>query len=192
MYSRLKVSLFKVSLVLSGVVLLVGLATAGMALWVKDRIRTTDYCAGCHVIRPYYDTWKLSTFTAHTHAAAGVVCQDCHRRTVGEQLREFVSNVTRSHQFPLNDYHVNSKVCFRCHGSYQVLADLTKNLIGPDGFPLGRNPHHSHWGALDCAVCHKMHSASVDFCSKCHGLPVKGPAWADMASLLLRTPRQPE
>jgi hypothetical protein len=153
-------------------------AGAGTA-WLKDRIQTTEYCANCHVIAPYYDTWKSSTFTAYTHAAVGLVCQDCHTRTLRDGLRELASNVTHSYQLPLKDHNVSPDVeCFRCHVSYEYLAGLTKDLRGPDGFSLGRNPHDSHWGPLECSVCHKMHKPSVDFCSECHGFPASGAAWS--------------
>jgi hypothetical protein len=176
----------KFVLVLAAVVLIGGVATVGgTAAWLKGRVRTTDYCAGCHVIAPYYDTWKSSLFTAHAHAAVGIVCQDCHQRTVRDGLREIVSNVSR--ESPSGDYRVSPKICLGCHVSYRHLAGLTGNLRGPDGFALGRNPHHSHWGSLDCGICHKMHKPSVDLCSKCHGFPIKAPAWTG-ASQPTRTP----
>jgi len=30
------------------------------------------------------------------------------------------------------------------------------------------NPHQSHNGELDCAVCHHMHKASEKYCIQCH------------------------
>lgn len=185
MFSRLKLVL-----VLSAVLLLAGLATAGgTAVWLRGRIRTTDYCAGCHVIAPYYNSWKSSVFTAHTHAVAGVACQDCHRRTVRDGMRELVTNGAR--QSLPGDYRVSPQICFGCHVSYRHLAGLTSNLKGPDGFALGRNPHHSHWGSLDCGICHKMHRPSVDLCARCHGFPVGGPAWSNTAPPIVRTSGEP-
>ena len=170
---------------LAAFMVVIGIAGGG-TLWLKGRIQTTGYCASCHVIAPYYTSWNSSDFLAHTHAKLGIVCQDCHARTIRAALKEVVSNVTHRYQVPLKNHRVRPEECLRCHGSYESLADLTKNLKGPDGFPLGRNPHASHWGPLDCGICHKMHKASVDFCSECHSLPATGPAWT--TSMLTQMP----
>ena len=77
----------KIALVaLAAVLVAVIVAAGGATVWLKDRLQTTDYCADCHVIVPYYNTWKSSAFTAHTHAGAGIVCQDCHPRTMRDGL----------------------------------------------------------------------------------------------------------
>lgn len=164
-------------LALVAVVAIAAAAGTGMT-WLKGRIQTTDYCANCHVVAPYYDSWKASALPAHTHAQVGLVCQDCHSRTVRDGLRELAVTVARSYEIPLKEHPVRPEAqCFRCHVGYEFLAGLTSDLKGPDGLPLGRNPHDSHWGPLECGICHKMHRASVDFCSNCHGLPFTGPAW---------------
>lgn len=153
-------------------------AAGGATLYLKDRIHSTEYCASCHVIAPYYETWKSSDFTAHVHAKVNVACQDCHQRSVRDGLRELASVATGLYELPLKDRSVNRDTCLRCHGSDEVLAARTQQLIGPDGFALGRNPHDSHWGPLECAVCHRMHRPSQDFCSNCHRFPASGPAWS--------------
>lgn len=162
-------------------VLAVAIASAGGGgVWLKGRIQTTGYCANCHVIAPYYNSWKSSAFLASTHERAGAVCQDCHTRTLQAAVTELAKAVTGSYEAPLKEHRVRPEDCLRCHGKYQDLAALTKDLKGPDGFSLGRNPHDSHWGPLDCGICHKMHRASVDFCAKCHGFPVTGPGWVNL------------
>ena len=171
--------ILKIALVaLTTVVAAVAAAAGGGTLWLHDRLKTTEYCASCHVVAPYYNTWKASDFTAHAHAKAGIACQDCHARSARDGLRELVVNVARSDQLPIENHKVRAEECLRCHGSHEILASRTKSLIGPDGFALGRNPHDSHWGPLDCGICHNMHKPSVDLCSKCHGSPPSGAAWA--------------
>jgi cytochrome c3-like protein len=165
---------WKIALVV--LVVVIG-AAGGGRVWLNGRIQTTEYCASCHVIAPYYNSWKSAGFLANTHAQAKIVCQDCHTRTVKAAMTELVSNVTHSYEVPLKDHRVRPEDCLRCHGSYEYLGELTKDLKGPDGYSLGRNPHDSHWGRLDCGICHKMHKASVDFCSACHGFPITGPGW---------------
>lgn len=163
---------------LTVIVAAVAAAAGGGTLWLHDQLKTNEYCASCHIIAPYYNTWKASDFTAHTHAKAGIACQDCHPRTTRDGLRELVVNATHSSQLPIKDHKVRAEECLRCHGSHEILASRTSSLIGPDGFTLGRNPHDSHWGPLDCGICHNMHQPSVDFCAKCHGSPATGAAWA--------------
>lgn len=156
--------------------ILIGLVSGGV-IWLKGEIRDPSYCASCHIMQPYYSSWKSSVFPAHTHAQAGLVCQDCHGMTIGSAIRQIFDNVTGHYEIPLKEPKVSVEACFRCHTSYPNLAQLTKDLKGPDGFPLGRNPHNSHWGAIECGTCHKMHRISRDWCSECHGLRRTGPAW---------------
>lgn len=157
---------------------LVAAAALGATLWVRDRVSTTEYCAGCHVVARYYETWDASAFTAHAHRQAGIACRDCHPRSTKDALRELAVNAVRGVDRPIEEHKVQAAECLRCHGSHETLASRTNSLIGPDGYALGRNPHDSHWGPLDCGVCHKMHKPSVDFCSNCHGAPASGAAWA--------------
>jgi cytochrome c nitrite reductase small subunit len=159
------------------VLAIVIVAIAAGAMHVKTRAQTTDYCAGCHVIAPYYNTWKSSPYLAHSHEELGIVCQDCHTRTARAALIELMRNATRSYEIPLKEHRVHPEECLRCHASYTALASRTRNLKGPDGFALGRNPHDSHWGQLDCGICHKMHRASVDLCAGCHGFADTKSAW---------------
>jgi cytochrome c nitrite reductase small subunit len=162
------------------VIIFVVVAAAG-TLHIKSQVQTTDYCAGCHVIAPYYDSWKSSPYLAHTHQELGLVCQDCHTRTARAGVTELVKYTTHNYEIPLKDHRVRPEECLRCHGSYAALATRTKNLKGPEGFPLGRNPHDSHWGQIDCGICHKMHKASVDLCAGCHGFPDTKPGWGTPA-----------
>jgi cytochrome c nitrite reductase small subunit len=149
------------------------------AVWLKRQIQKPDYCSRCHIMAPYYNAWKSSVFPAHTHAQLGMACRDCHEVTMGSAIRDIVSNVTHRYQIPLKEHKVHVDACFRCHSSYAKLAELTKNLKAPDGFPLGRNPHNSHWGPLECGTCHKMHRSSRDWCSECHGLRRTSAAWKE-------------
>lgn len=161
---------------LAALVLIIGVGTLGV-MRVKHNIQTTEYCAGCHVIAPYYDSWNSSAFLANTHKNAGLTCQNCHTRTVKDGIRELVSYATHSYDLPLKDHRVRPEDCEQCHGSYENLAEATKDLPGPNGVWLGRNPHDSHWGKIDCGICHKMHKPSVDLCADCHKFPATGPAW---------------
>jgi Cytochrome c3 len=174
----------KIALAVVAVIVVAAAAAAGGGtFWLHDRLKTTEYCSTCHVIAPYYDSWKDSDFTAHAHEKAGIPCQACHTRSTGDGLRELFVNATRTQELPVRDHKVRAEECLRCHGSNEYLASLTTELIGPDGFALGRNPHDSHWGPLDCGICHKMHKPSVDFCSNCHGSPESDAGWVPPVSI---------
>jgi hypothetical protein len=162
---------------LFAIVAAVAAAAGRGTLWLQERLHTTEYCATCHVMARYHETWKSSDLTAHAHAKIGVTCQDCHPRTTGDGLRELAINVIRSKESRIDNHKARAEECLRCHGSHEILASRTRSLSGPDGYALGRNPHASHWGPLDCGICHKMHEPSVDFCSKCHGAAAPGAAW---------------
>ena len=209
---------------LAVLVVIVGVAVAG-TIPLKRYMQTAEFCANCHVQVPYYNSWKSSLFSAHTHAQMSLDCQDCyaknasaamahtrdkanldcqecntqtvraalelthaqmnltckdcHTQSTLASVAELVNQVFHNYQIPLKDHGVRPEECLRCHVSYAYLADRTKDLKGPDGFPLGRNPHDSHWGQLDCGICHKMHKTSIDYCAECHGLPATGPEYQD-------------
>lgn len=153
-------------------------AAIGGAMWLQRRIQTTQYCSSCHIMAPYYDSWKSADFLANQHGQAAITCQACHRYTMKSAVTELVSNLMHTYKIPLKDHRARPEDCLSCHGTYAELAQSTTDLKGSDGHPLGRNPHNSHWGKLDCGICHKMHKASVDYCSKCHGVPVTAPGWS--------------
>lgn len=87
-------------------------------------------------------------FLIDKHLAAGLNCASCHQESPPSKPVEMAT-------------------CFKCHGSYDQLADKTD---------LGQvNPHASHQGALPCESCHRVHSASVNFCAQCHSFDFKVP-----------------
>lgn len=82
--------------------------------------------------------------TARLHQQKGVGCAGCH----GAAKRPAPAATDR---------------CLACHGPYQGLVEKTSGLK-----PL--NPHDSpHWGAdIECAVCHRQHEQTVNWCAHCH------------------------
>lgn len=78
---------------------------------------------------------------ADRHTALGLECTDCH---AGGKFGE-----------------VPMEKCLECHGPYEKLAELTKD-VGD------MNPHDSHYIDLDCNLCHHGHKADESFCATCH------------------------
>lgn len=154
---------------------IVGLATlAAMGtVWVKDSRKNPEYCAMCHE-DPHYESWAGddSVLLAHDHAQMGVSCQTCHGRTVGESLGEWRDYFV-GYEVPLRQRKMSMDFCFRCHGSYEEIIPPT----APEVLGAERNPHDSHFGQLECNVCHNMHRESVDYCAGCHPPVTDDPGW---------------
>lgn len=93
----------------------------------------TDSVKGSETVKP-----PLSKHIKY----AELTCTDCHLTTTPKRL--------------------TTEQCLSCHGSFEEVAEATKNL-DPD-------PHNSpHYGPeLDCDLCHQEHSVSDNFCAQCH------------------------
>src|SRR5262245_21341802 len=107
MRRALKLTLISLA-ILAGVVAAAG---AGASVWVKHQQQKPEYCAGCHVIAPYHETWKSSDYTAHAHQKLGLVCQDCHTRDVKDGLREIARTLTHTYEVPLKDSPATPEKC---------------------------------------------------------------------------------
>jgi len=156
--------------VLLGVVLIGGVGAVG--LWKYHE--QPQFCATCHIMDPYLESWQDSDLGAHAHAAQDVACLDCHEPTVQQQVDELVVYVQGDFEVPLEERQFGTPFCFDCHvpnehTSYEEVIQLTADLE--------LNPHDSHLGQMDCEICHKTHRASEDYCAECHGPVATGPGW---------------
>ena len=142
--------------VLLGIVVVGGVGAVG--LWQYHE--QPQFCATCHIMDPYLESWQASDLGAHAHAAGDVACLDCHEPTVQQQVDELVVYVQGDFDVPLAQIRYPMAECLECHEDYPTLAELTS---GSDF-----NPHDSHWGELECGTCHQMHRESVDYCDQCH------------------------
>ena len=130
-------------------------------------------CGTCHVIQPYVDSYYESDFLDNAHAQAEdpVNCKRCHKYTIPEIVAELVTFIIGDYELPLRARKFPQENCFvGCHGSYEEIILLTKT---EQEF----NRHESHFGQVDCWVCHKMHRAQEDYCTKCHSALELGPGW---------------
>jgi hypothetical protein len=89
----------------------------------------------------YYGSWADSKYLDHKHALRKVTCANCHGKA-----------------FP--DRRPSMDQCINCHGNYDEIAELTKDL--------NPNPHMSHFPDLRCTLCHKGHLPSELYCNQCH------------------------
>jgi hypothetical protein len=161
-----------VSIAVVAVIAVVG----GISLW--DYHEKPEFCSTfCHIMEPYVETWEDSTYGAHVHEEAGDTCLDCHEPTIGEQVKEVVTFVTKQYEEPLEIQHFPEEFCLKCHehGSLEELKERTKDYV-----ILGEvhNPHDPHPGVdesvvkhFECWTCHKMHqkSGGTEYCfTVCH------------------------
>lgn len=147
---------------------IVVLMIAGVGLW--EYHKQPQFCGICHIMKPYLESWHESDFGAHAHAQAGITCLECHESNIGQQVQELTKYITGNYQNPLKERKLGTKEwCLRCHGSYEELAKLTGDRT--------RNPHDSHYGKMECRICHRMHRESVDYCAQCHEPVAIGAGW---------------
>jgi hypothetical protein len=150
-----------------------GVIAAEKRLYQKD----PQSCAKCHLIEPYVESWKNSDFLDHKHEQSGVACLECHQVTVQQEKKHLAKFNKKAYKVPLEEREYSNDLCFRCHGSYKEIIERTKDYKGKG---LSRNPHESHYGEIDCNLCHKAHRASIDYCSQCHPPVVNKPGWKTM------------
>jgi len=157
--------------VLLGVVVIGG--TGAVAFW--EYHERPQFCATCHIMEPYLESWVSSDYGAYGHAVENVACLDCHVPTVQQQVDELVVYLKGDFAVPLEQRDFGDDFCFQCHlpnehASEEQVIQLTA----------GRevNPHDSHLvGEMDCETCHKMHGTSEDYCAGCHGSLSAGRGW---------------
>lgn len=148
------------------VVVIIG---AGVAGW--EYHKKPQFCATmCHLMEPYEQSWSSSDFEVRAHAEDGIVCLDCHEPTIKQQIEEVIAYVSKDFDDPLRERKLPMETCLSCkeHGTYQEMVEVTQPLEEE----WGRNPHNSHWGEMECSLCHNMHRPSVNYCASCHQVPM--------------------
>ncbi|MGA9347940.1 MAG: cytochrome c3 family protein [Anaerolineae bacterium] len=162
--------------------LIVGIAAvviiiAGVALWKYHE--QPQFCAICHIMQPYLESWESSPFLAQAHAEDNITCLECHEPTIQQQVDELKAYVQGDFEVPLEERKFPMEFCFGCHEpnehtSYEEVIQRTEGLE--------LNPHGSHIGEMECRICHKAHRASEDYCAQCHGPVATGLGWTTEVS----------
>ncbi|HEY3423222.1 MAG TPA: cytochrome c3 family protein [Negativicutes bacterium] len=147
--------------VLLPLLLLLLVAVAGFAAMEKASDKPA-FCANCHNMQSYYDSWHEGNLLAKKHADAKVNCHDCHEPSFTQQADEGIKYVTGNFETPLKKREFPKEFCLKCHDYEQVKA---KTNFGKS------NPHDSHNGEQDCNKCHNMHQQSKIQCAECHTFP---------------------
>jgi cytochrome c nitrite reductase small subunit len=159
--------------------ILIGVLLAALALGGAVAIPLTNhpsFCAGCHTIRPSYDSWKQSSHKE-------VTCVDCHVRPglsgfiqdkvlagLGDVAITFFGTPTEPHNL---EAHVDSSMCLGCHRAILRVTEVSSRDLPPPVKEVGLiMSHREHMKAFEersrgegCTTCH----ARV-----VHGRPIKG------------------
>jgi len=148
----------------------------GVALW--NYHEQPQFCAICHIMQPYLESWESPPLLAYAHAEENVTCLECHEPTIQQQMDEGIKFVTKDYENPLQEREFDQEWCLRCHehGSYEELIQRTEELE--------LNPHESHYGEMECSICHKVHRASEDYCAHCHDPVATGTGWITATQVL--------
>ncbi|SDE57017.1 cytochrome c3 family protein [Sporomusa acidovorans] len=117
------------------------------------------FCANCHNMQPYYDSWSNSNLLAKKHADAKVNCHDCHEPSFSQQAEEGFKYVTGDFEEPMQQQKFPKEMCLKCHDYEKVKAKTSSDKY---------NPHDSHNGEQECYTCHSMHRQSTVQCAQCH------------------------
>ena len=146
------------------------------------------------------DATEASSMLAYQHAnLAGTTCMGCHVPTLSEQVGEGMAWLS-------GDYYITGT---NANGDALIetrsLSDLTEargvaktefcqndtchadtpdreSLIAKTEYLGTYNPHLMRHGEVDCGMCHKGHSQSVNVCTECHASAPVPDGWLDMAS----------
>lgn len=133
---------------------------AGVSIALTQMSKNPAFCASCHIIQPYYQSWKSSNLLANKHAEKGVECLDCHHQGYAEKVQEGLKFITGNYESPLKEREFSREECLKCHEDFDKVIAATD--FGSS------NPHDAHFADLECNLCHKMHRKSEVYCAQCH------------------------
>ena len=138
----------------------IGVALASMAI-LHQSDTNPQFCATCHNMEPYVESYLTGNTMDSVHAKAGVQCKECHSDyDVPAEIKSGINFITGNYDKSMPQRKFGDEVCNQCHISMEYMAAQTDYLR--------RNPHASHWPDLKCRSCHISHDEQVDYCSQCH------------------------
>ncbi|MCC6615103.1 MAG: cytochrome c3 family protein [Anaerolineae bacterium] len=161
---RKKRNWLKISLIANAVLLIAVGAYAATAAVVHQSDTNPNFCASCHVMQSKVTSYYTSGNLDNAHAAAGVMCKDCHDYPLDAEIAAGVNYVTGNYvrdengELPQRDF--GDEICTQCHISLEHVALSTDFLF--------RNPHGTEMGVFTCNTCHISHGEQIDYCSECH------------------------
>jgi hypothetical protein len=142
-----------------GVVVLIAAYFGGMAV-IHESDTNPQFCATCHNMERYVDSYLTGTTLDAVHGEANVQCKDCHDYPLKAEIESGIKYVTGNYDKSMPRRKFGAEMCTQCHISMAYQANKTDHLV--------RNPHASHYPDMRCTNCHISHGEQVDYCSQCH------------------------
>lgn len=161
------------------VLVLIGVGGMGVMANNKDK---PEFCASCHNMQSYYDSWHDSNLLAKKHADANIDCHTCHQASMKQEITEGILYVTGTFENPMSKRKFPNEMCTTCHNDMEKIK--AKTVFEHKGEKI--NPHDSHAGEQNCNECHSMHRQSTVMCSECHIQP-----WMNKLPADWKTPETP-
>lgn len=128
---------------------------------------------------------NTSSMLAVTHRLEGATCLSCHKPTMSQQINEGIAWITGGYEFPLEERSLTDlTAALGTEPESFCMNDECHNLFDREGLVkmtsyMEYNPHSDQMGAyFECSNCHKAHTASVNFCAKCHPEAETPAGWA--------------
>jgi len=152
---------FKFS-VIANIILIagVGIALASMAV-LHQSDTNPQFCATCHNMERYVESYLTSNTMDNVHAQANVQCKQCHSDyDIPAEIKSGINFIIGNYDKEMPQRRFGDEICTQCHISMEYMAQQTDYLR--------RNPHASHWPDLKCRSCHISHGEQIDYCSQCH------------------------
>ncbi len=125
-----------------------------------------SFCAGCHIIKPYYESWNEGVLLDAKHARHDITCLKCHQRSIPDKMQEGLNFIMENYTLPVQSATVGRDFCLECH-SGEGPGNGWDDIKVASNFKNG-NPHDSHEGEQRCTLCHNMHQPSQVRCLQCH------------------------
>jgi nitrate/TMAO reductase-like tetraheme cytochrome c subunit len=156
-----KFNWFKFSII-ANIALVVGIGIALSSMAILHQSDTNPkFCATCHNMERYVESYLTSNTMDNVHFQAGVQCKECHNDyDIPAEIESGIKFITGNYDQDMPQRKFGDEVCNQCHISMEYMAAQTDYLR--------RNPHASHWPDLKCRSCHISHGEQIDYCSQCH------------------------
>lgn len=146
----------KKTLVIIAVLILMSAGGGAVAVKASD---APVFCASCHLMKPYYESWHQGNLLAQKHAEQDVDCHDCHESSISIKAEEGMKYISGDYKTPLSKRQFSKDFCLKCHDFEKVKRQTRFEES---------NPHESHNDEQECNVCHSMHQESKVMCTQCH------------------------
>jgi predicted CXXCH cytochrome family protein len=189
-WQKMRLAALRLVAVLAAILLLLAIMTSGAAQYTSR----SQFCASCHIMQPYYDSWQES-------AHHDVACIKCHFPPgAGEKVRGKMLGLVQLLKYvtatagPRFSAEIPDESCLRCHDTR-----LLSGRVDFHGIPFDHRPHltetrrgkklrctschaqivqgpHMTVTTSTCFLCHfkdGMLNEGLGTCTRCHQIPEK-------------------